>query len=115
VIRLIKVAGLLIAGMAVWSVASSYLFVYVGGLAGQFDRPWLVWWTYAKSDPDGWTKVVLATTAIAPPALIGVVVIALRRVTSVRHRLRRPLYGNSTWASDDEMRAGGIRQSRSPF
>ena len=108
VIRTIAVALSAIAGaLAAWLVAASYLFVALGRL--DLDQPWLAWWLYATHRPDLWTRGLLAVSAITPAIVTCAAFIALWR--AVGARLRRPLYGNSAWATDAEMRSGGIRPS----
>ena len=59
-------AGVLLGGFAGWTVAASFLFVQFGGLGGKLDQPWLAWWLYAVSSPDGWTVALLAASAALP-------------------------------------------------
>ena len=59
-------AGVLVGGVAGWTVAASYLFVQFGGLGGKLERPWLAWWLYAANSPDGWTVALLAASAALP-------------------------------------------------
>jgi len=93
--------------MVAWLVAASYVFVALGRL--DIDQPWLAWWLYATDQPDLWTLCLLAVSAIIPALAACAVLTALWRGLGVR--LRRPLYGNSAWATDAEMRSGGIRSS----
>ena len=107
-IRTIAVALSAVAGaLAAWLVAASYLFVALGRL--DLDQPWLAWWLYATHRPDLWTRCLLAVSAITPAIVTCAAFIALW--CAVGARLRRPLYGNSAWATDAEMRSGGIRPS----
>jgi type IV secretory pathway TraG/TraD family ATPase VirD4 len=99
------------AVLAAWLVAASYLFVALGRV--DIDQPWLAWWLYATHQPDLWTRCLLAVSAITPALATCAALIALWR--AVGARLRRPLYGNSAWATNAEMRAGGIRSSRAFF
>jgi len=108
VIRTIAVALSAVAGaLAAWLVAASYLFVALGRL--DLDQPWLAWWLYATHRPDLWTRGLLAVSAITPAIVTCAAFIALWRAVGARRR--RPLYGNSAWATDAEMRSGGIRPS----
>ena len=112
VIRTIAVAlSAVTAGLAGWLVAASYLFAALGRL--DIDQPWLAWWLYATHRPDLWTRCLLAVSAIIPAVAACAVLVALWR--AVGARLRRPLYGNSAWATDAEMRSGGILSSRTFF
>jgi hypothetical protein len=95
----------LAAALAAWFVAASYLFVALGRL--DIDQPWCAWWLYANNQPDAWTLLLLAVSAIIPLFVTGAVLTAVWRLIGAR--LRRPLYGNSTWATDAEMRSCGIR------
>ena len=107
-IRTIAVALSAVAGaLAAWLVAASYLFVALGRL--DLDQPWLAWWLYATHRPDLWTRGLLAVSAITPAIVTCAAFIALWRAVGARRR--RPLYGNSAWATDAEMRSGGIRPS----
>ena len=107
-IRTIAVAlSAVAAALAAWLVAASYLFVALGRL--DLDQPWLAWWLYATHRPDLWTRCLLAVSAITPAIVTCAAFIALWR--AVGARLRRPLYGNSAWATVAEMRSGGIRPS----
>jgi hypothetical protein len=96
-----------VAALVAWLIAASYVFVALGRL--DIDQPWLAWWLYATDQPDPWTLCLLAVSAIIPALVACAVLIALWR--GLGARLRRPLYGNSAWATDAEMRSGGIRSS----
>ncbi len=102
-VALSAVAAVLVA----WLIAASYVFVALGRL--DIDQPWFAWWLYANYQPDLWTLCLLAVSAILPAVVACAVLIALWR--GLGARLRRPLYGNSVWATDAEMRSGGIRSS----
>jgi len=101
----------LAAAFAAWFVAASYLFVALGRL--DIDQPWRAWWLYATNQPDAWTLLLLAVSAIIPLIVAGAVLTAVWRLIGTR--LRRPLYGNSAWATDAEMRACGIRAGGTLF
>jgi hypothetical protein len=113
--RAALVAAVLVGSIIGWTVVASYLFVTVAGLSGKLDHPWLAWWLYAANGPDGWTVALLAASGVVPPVLVAGVAYRLRMFSGRRFNggLPRPLYGNSTWATDAEMRAGGIKQVRS--
>ena len=112
VIRTIAVAlSAVAAALAAWLVATSYLFAALGRL--DIDQRWLAWWLYATDQPDRWTLCLLAISAIIPAFVTCAVLTALWRALGAR--LRRPLYGSSAWATDTEMRSGGIRSSRAFF
>ena len=85
--------GTVIVGIAaiglLWTVAASWVFVWMGGLFLAFPRPWVTWWRYALSDPiDRWTKLYLTISgllAAAPIACIGALVgYALRPARKLR-------------------------------
>jgi hypothetical protein len=101
----------LAAALVAWLVTASYIFVAIGRL--DIDQPWLAWWLYATDQPDAWTLLLLAVSAIIPPFVMGAVLTALWRL--IGNRLRRPLYGNSAWATDAEMRSCGIRPGGTLF
>ena len=101
----------LVALLVAWLVAASYIFVALGRL--DIDQPWLAWWLYAADQPDGWTLFLLAVSAIVPALATCAVLVGLWR--AVGGRPRRPLYGNSAWATDAEMRSGGIRSSKALY
>jgi hypothetical protein len=105
------VCSALAAALAAWFVAASYLFVALGRL--DIDQPWRAWWLYATNQPDAWTLLLLAVSAIIPLFVAGAVLTAAWRLIGTR--LRRPLYGNSAWATDAEMRACGIRPQGTLF
>ena len=112
VIRTIAVASSAVAAaLAAWLVAASYLFTALGRL--DIDQRWLAWWLYATDQPDRWTLCLLAISAIIPVFVTCAVLIASWR--AIGARLRRPLYGNSAWATNAERRSGGIRSSRAFF
>jgi hypothetical protein len=112
VIRTIAVVLAAVAAtLGAWFVAASYLFVALGRL--DIDQPWLAWWLYATHRPDLWTRCLLAISAITPALVTCAGLIAVWR--AVGTRLHRPLYGNSAWATDGEMRSGGIQSSRAFF
>ena len=49
-----------VATAAGWMVASSYIALRLGHIPPDaLAQPWLAWWTYATSHPNGWTKVIL--------------------------------------------------------
>jgi hypothetical protein len=108
-------AGVLLGGFAGWTVAASFLFVQFGGLGGQLDQPWLAWWLYAVSSPDGWTVALLAATAGLPLVLAAGIALAAWQLTRGFYSSVKPLYGASAWASEAEMLSAGIKQSRSPY
>jgi hypothetical protein len=101
----------LAAALAAWFVAASYLFVALGRL--DIDQPWRAWWLYATDQPDTWTLLLLAVSAIIPLFVAGAVLTAAWRLIGTK--LRRPLYGNSAWATNAEMRACGIRPQGALF
>ena len=101
----------LAAALAAWFVAASYIFVALGRL--DIDQPWRAWWLYATDQPDAWTLLLLAVSAIIPPFVAGAALTAVWRLIGTR--LRQPLYGNSAWATDAEMRACGIRPQGTLF
>jgi hypothetical protein len=104
-----------LAAIAVWSVGASWVFVVLGRLDGQLDDPWIAWWDYAIAGPDGWTTLLLIVSGAVPLLVVGTVIFGLWRLRRACRRFRRPLYGDSTWASDADMRDGGIQSSGSPF
>ena len=111
-----KCGGVLAVALAGWTAAASYLFVQFGGLGGKLARPWLAWWLYASNSPDGWTVTLLAASAALPLVLVAAATFAIWRLRSAYDRtFPRPLYGDSTWATDSEKQSAGIKQSRSPF
>ena len=99
------------AGILVWMMAASYLFLALGGI--DIDQPWVAWWLYATDQPDTWTVCLLLLSAALPALAAFAALMAMRR--TLNGWLRRPLYGNSAWATDTERRSGGIRSSRSLF
>ena len=101
----------LAAALAAWFVAASYLFVALGRL--DIDQPWCAWWLYATGQPDTWTLLLLTVSAIIPLLVAGGALTAVWRLIGTR--LRRPLYGNSAWATDAEMRSCGIRPGGTLF
>ncbi len=80
--RTFMLIGTVIGGMGaiglLWTIASSWMFVWMGGLFLAFPRPWVTWWLYALSDPiDQWTKLYLVVSGIlaaVPIAFVGVLV-----------------------------------------
>ena len=110
--RAAAIAFAILAGALVsWLVAASYIFLALGRL--DIDEPWFAWWLYATDQPDAWTLFLLAVSAALPALVTGAVLTALWRAIGVS--VRRPLYGNSAWATDAELRSGGIQSSRSFF
>lgn len=102
-----------VGGLAAWLLAASCLFVHFGGLSGMLGRPWMAWWDYAANSPDGWTATLLAASGVLPLVLMaGVALAAWRLRRRFPGALGRPLYGDSQWATDAEMRAGGLRRIR---
>src|SRR4029077_19665475 len=79
------------AALSAWFVAASYLFVALGRL--DIEQPWRAWWLYATNQPDAWTLLLLAVSAIIPLFVAGAVLTAVWQ--RIGTRLRRPLYGNS--------------------
>ena len=102
---MIRAAAVGVSALALWFVAASYLFVALGRL--DIDQPWCAWWLYATDQPDTWTRLLLGVSAIIPLFVAAAMLTAVWRL--IGSRLRRPLYGNSAWATDAEMRACGIR------
>jgi hypothetical protein len=105
------VCSALAAALAAWFVAASYLFVALGRL--DIDQPWRAWWLYATDQPDAWTLLLLAVSAIIPLLVAGAVLTGVWQLIGTK--LRRPLYGNSAWATDAEMRFCGIRPKGTLF
>ena len=104
-----------LAAITVWSVAASLVFVALGGLDGQLEHPWVAWWDYALAEPEGWTTSLLTVSGTVPLLVAGTVIFGVWRLRHFCRRFRRSLYGDSTWATDAEMRDGGIRSSGGPF
>jgi hypothetical protein len=114
--RVLAIGGSVVAGLVGWFLAASYLFVAMAELQGLLDRPWLAWWLYAANSPDGWTWTLLAMSGALPLVLVAAGAFAVWRLLRRTHEvLRRPLYGDSQWASEPEMLSAGIKQSRSPY
>jgi hypothetical protein len=108
---MIRAVAIGVSALAAWFVAASYLFVALGRL--DIDQPWRAWWLYATGQPDTWTLLLLTVSAIIPLFVAGGALTAVWRLIGTR--LRRPLYGNSAWATDAEMRACGIRPQGTLF
>ena len=104
-----------LAAVAVWSVAASLVFAALGCLDGQLEYPWVAWWDYAIAKPDGWTTLLLTVSGVVPLLLVGALIFGAWRLRHFYRRFHRPLYGDSTWATEAEARDGGIRSSGSPF
>src|SRR5262249_23122299 len=94
--RTFLLIGTIIVGIAavglLWTVAASWIFVWIGGLFLAFPRPWMTWWLYALSDPiDLWTKLYLAVSAVlvaVPIVFMGVVVgYAIRPARKLRRSI----------------------------
>ena len=108
---MIRAIAVGLSALAAWFVAASYLFVALGRL--DIDQPWCAWWLYATDQPDIWTRLLLGVSAILPLFVAAAVLTAVWRL--IGSRLRRPLYGDSAWATDAEMRACGIRPQGTLF
>ena len=99
-----------ILAVVLWMLAASYLFLKMAGLWDLTDHPWWGWWTYINSDyHDFWTRLYLIVSAIVPTMVLIAIAAAVVRL---RQKPARSMFGDSKWASDEEMRAGGIGQSK---
>jgi hypothetical protein len=105
------IAPIIIAPVA-WMVAASAIYCAGVGKIDLFAFPytqWLQaapWWRYS------WSVGLWVYISAALPTLVLLICTA-GAVRYYRRPSRRPLYGDSQWASDAEMRAGGIKQIRS--
>jgi hypothetical protein len=114
----IRKAGIWIAASiavaAAWEVSASAIYCAGMGVWNLFLPPWDQWVIAAPwMGYSPWVTLWLVIGATAPTIMVALCLYGL-----IRHRLRadrRALYGRSRWAEPGEMRAGGIRQSRSPF
>jgi hypothetical protein len=105
-------------------VASSYIALHLGHIApNALDHPWLAWWTYATSHPNGWTKIILSIAAVPPTGAVAVLAAIGWKITdriwfepSRQQEMKAtPLYGNSHWAKPVEMQRSSINHSKSAF
>jgi hypothetical protein len=113
-----------LATAAGWMAASSYIALRLGHIAPDaLAQPWLAWWTYATSNPNGWTKIILSIAAIPPTGAIVVLAAIGWKITdriwfepSRQQEMKAtPLYGNSHWAKPGEMQRSSINHSKSAF
>jgi type IV secretion system protein VirD4 len=87
------------AGLSVWTVLASRMFVWMGGLSGYFPSPWITWWRYARqSRIDGSTLTYLIASGIIAALPIGLLAAAV--TAAYRRRRRRRLV---------PARGGGVR------
>lgn len=89
-----------------WTLAASWIFVWLGGLFFAFPRPWVTWWLYVLSDPiDRWTKLYLAVSgllAAVPVALVGVLVgYAIRPPRKLRRSLSGEMRASERGVTDN--------------
>jgi type IV secretory pathway TraG/TraD family ATPase VirD4 len=105
----------IVAAIGVWTILASRLFVWMGGLSAYFPSPWVTWWRYARQPRiDGSTLVYLIASGIvaAIPILLTVAALLYGAVKISSRRSRRPsLYGETAWASPEEMVEGGMSLS----
>jgi hypothetical protein len=107
-----------------WMIASSYIALRLGRIPPDaLAQPWLAWWTYATSNPNRWTKVILFIAAIPPTGVIALLAAIGWKIAdriwfepSRKQEMKAtPLYGNSHWAKAGDMQRGSIRRSKSAF
>jgi type IV secretion system protein VirD4 len=79
---------------ALWTVAASWLFVWMGGLLSVFPRPWSTWWLYVQSQPlDRWTKIYLAASGTFASIPVVLITVTAGYVIRPARKLRRPVSG----------------------
>lgn len=118
IIRLSAIVGCVVAV----SVIASFIFLWLTDLYGLVSQPWLAWWNHflfyrPMSMFIASSLVESAMSVIVPLAIIGKLIYYYRVGPAVYQQTApgKSLYGNSKFASTSDMKAGGIRKSKSPF
>lgn len=114
--RVLAIVAAVLAAPVAWLATASLLFVWVLGFWRVYpwpDRLWM-WARYAIEAPPNtivhrWL-VISGIVAALPLVLIGCLIIS---PGSKRGSL--PVYGNSDWATGQQMKSGGISSDRRPF
>lgn len=110
------ICALLFVTPLAWEVAASYLFLWMAGLHGLVAQPWMAWWTYCDSGyHDFWTRLYLILSAAGPIVPLVIAAVIAARIYRARANRLPPLYGDSRFATDSDMRAGGVGRSRKFF
>jgi type IV secretion system protein VirD4 len=96
--RTLMLIGTIAGGIAaiglLWTIAASWIFVWMGGLFPAFPRPWVIWWLYALSHPlDRWTKLYLVVSGVLAGVPIAFVGALLGYAIRPARKLRRSLSG----------------------
>lgn len=114
--------GAIIGCVAAVSVIASFVFLWLTDLYGLVSQPWLAWWNHLlfyrpMSLFIASSLIESAMSVIAPLAIIGKLIHCYRVGPTVYQQTTpgKSLYGNSKFASTGDMKAGGIRKSKSPF
>ncbi len=110
------ITGVVVTGYA-WNVATSAILCAVIQRMELFQPPFLQWLDAAALfSAVSWTiKTWIVLAPLIPSTVVFIGAAALVRRWRPASLARAKLYGASRWASDADMRRGGIRQSRSPF
>jgi type IV secretion system protein VirD4 len=108
------VVGAIAATGLLWTVAASWLFVWMGGLFSAFPEPRVTWWLYALSSPsDRWTKLYLAVSGVlaaAPITFTGVFVgCAIRPARKLRRSLSREVRPSERGVTDNHGHADWLQ------
>lgn len=84
--------AIIMTAIVAWFIAASLLFVWIGGLQGQLDYPWLACWMY-WGDPDPNTRLLLTVSGLIPVmAAVAIGVVAYRIAADLRNRRRFPFW-----------------------
>lgn len=119
---------IVVAVVLAWLVAASATYCFVLHLLdhsepgfGAFAWPWTQWWNAIPwRNFRSHVTIAFYTGAINATILLAVPIAGFVQSKMGLWRNRalnpeQPLYGNSKFASTGDMKAGGIRKSKSPF
>jgi hypothetical protein len=110
----------LIPAGAVWVVVASFTLLWGTGLFRFYAHPTIQWiwyfpYRHENARLDWWITVsaIVATIAVVP-ALCRVLWELFVRALFISRRQLQPLYGETSWASPNEMRQAGFSLRRQP-
>jgi heme/copper-type cytochrome/quinol oxidase subunit 2 len=108
--QLFAITGAALLGIWAWLAVASLVYCSLTGKRDLLAFPYAQWAEAAPWWRENWLMTVCVTASAAVPTLLTV---AFGTIVWRLRKSRRPaLYGQTAWAGDAAMRAGGIRQSR---
>lgn len=111
----IIVAIALVLATAAWTVGASALLCKMSGRMDQFVFPWANWWKCLDwFGANWWATIIVVVSAAAPTVALVLLGIAAKIVHGF-FRSSQAVYGETSFATPEQMRQGGIKLKGRPF